>query len=306
MNTVVQAKAFGHSGRVLEASTEAKAAADERRAEKWIDAKIAEASGSLLTTVTDLTPALARVLLNRNPGNRQVSGAFVERFARDMANGKWTLNGEPIIVSADGHLNDGQHRCHAVIRANRSAQVVIVIGADRDSRFTLDQGKTRMAGDYLGMEGHADPIALAAVATYAWQHRNHGRLSQQVVYRPSKSEILAFVEAHPDLASSLAAIPNKGAGSLGGRSILAFCRWTFVNATDEPTADRFISMLVSGASLSVGDPILYARNRIVSEGRRIQPHERAELIFRAWGAHRRGEKPKTLQIQGGLLPAVER
>lgn len=278
----------------------------DRNASLWLDDQIARAQGGVVTQVVNLSPALARVLLARNPDNRKISINTVEKYARDMTNGAWSFNGEPIIVSRDGRLNDGQHRCESVIAANVTVPVILVVGTDRESRLTVDQGKVRKAGDYLGMNGHVDSIALAAVAKYVWQHKTIGQLSGQTLHSPTKGEVLALVESTPTVAESLSRISKKGTDLVGGRSLLAFAHWTFSRVSNRANADAFMDSLVNGANLGVRSPILYARNRLMQERGRLKPNEKAELLFRAWNAYRRGDKVASLPIKGGVLPVVER
>lgn len=276
-------------------------------ASAWLDGEITKAERLGVTTqVIDLTPALARVLLTRNPNNRKLSSNAVANFARDMANGSWSFNGEPVIIAGDGLLNDGQHRCAAVVESNTTVRVVLVIGTARESRLTLDQGRNRLSADYLSMNGYVDAAALAAAGGYLWQYQNHGRLSRQRPMRPTKGEVLAIVDATPGLVRSLAAIPTKNSDIAGGRATLAFCHWLFSMRTTTEEATAFIEKLTGGAGLLARDPILYARNRLSVERGRMGPNEKAELIFRAWNADRRGETPKTMPVLGGALPLLER
>lgn len=279
----------------------------DKNASVWLNEQIMKAQSGIVTQVVDLTPALARVLLARNPDNRAISNRVVESYARDMSNGAWSFNGEPVIISKDGHLNDGQHRCEAVIASGMTISVILVIGPERDTRMTVDQGKARRAGDYLGMSGHVDSLVLAATAKYVWQVRNIGLLSTKVENSPTKGEILSFVEEHSTLIDSVAAIGKKGSDAAGGRSVLAFAHWVIWNATGNKTeAHVFIQALVSGHNLGVRSPILYARNRLMSERGRLKVNEKAELIYRAWNAYRRGDKVASLPIKGGPLPVLER
>ncbi|TIO15602.1 MAG: hypothetical protein E5X86_19720 [Mesorhizobium sp.] len=279
----------------------------DRNASLWLDDQIARAQNGVITQVIDLTPPLARVLLARNPSNRKISQNIVENYARDMSNGAWAFNGEPIIVSRAGLLNDGQHRCEGVIASEATIQTILVIGTERASRLTLDQGKMRMAGDYLGMNGHADSVALAAATKYVWQHSNLGMLSGLSQFSPTKSEVLDLVQTTPTIAESLKSIPSKGSDSVGGRSILAFLHWTITRVSSNKTnADVFIDSLVNGSNLGLRSPILYARNRLMANRGRLKPNEKAELMFRAWNAHRRGDKVASLPINGGALPTLER
>lgn len=279
----------------------------DRNASLWLDDQVARSQNGVITQVIDLDPPLARVLLGRNQDNRKISASTVEKYARDMANGSWVFNGEPIIIARDGRLNDGQHRCEAVLLSESTVQAILVIGTDRDSRLTVDQGKMRLAGDYLAMNGHVDTLNLAATAKYVWQHSSIGQLSSQTHFTPTKGEVLNLVESTPTIAESLSRIQKRGADLAGGRSILGFCHWTFTRVTGSRSdADVFIDALVNGSNLSVRSPILYARNRLMAERGRLKPNEKAELIFRAWNAHRRGDKVASLPIKGGVLPSLER
>lgn len=276
-------------------------------AKAWVDEKVALSRHGIIVERIELDPTIAKVLLENNPANRRISPQAVESYARDMSNGAWADNGEPIIISNDGMLNDGQHRCEAVVLSGVSIPATVVIGPTRESRLTVDQGKMRLISDYLSMEGHVDGAALGAAANYAWQHLNHGCISLSSHMRPTKSEIFAFVESHPDIKNSLKAFPSKGSDGVGGRAMLAFCHWTFKNASGAVTdADLFISCLISGSNLVPRSPILYARNRLMQGRGRLKPSEKAEIIFRAWNASRRGEKVASLPIKGGALPKVER
>lgn len=281
-------------------------ASPEGRAAKWLNQQVQAARGTVTCGVVEITPPLARVMLERNPGNRRVSEVTVDKIVRDIENGTFVLNGESIIVASDGSLNDGQHRLCAVVKANAPVMSVLVFGPPRDTRTTIDQGRSKMVGDYLAMDGHSDSTALAAAAGYVWQWQTRGKISSQAQDRPTKGEVLATVDAHPGIAKSVAGIANKGSVGLGGRGLLGFCHWAFAVNSTAIEATAFIESYTTGAALLSRDPILYARNRIMAEGRRLSPAQKAELIFRAWNAHRRGETPKTMPILEGALPEVER
>lgn len=278
----------------------------DRQAVEWLDEMVRRSRTRVITTTVTLTPALARALLERNPSNRNLSDTFVGNYARDIENGNWTLNGEAVIVSRDGLLNDGQHRCAAVARVNRSIDVVMVFGTERETRLTLDQGRARLAADYLGMNGHPNATALSALAGFIWQYERTGKISRHHSFRPTKGEILATVENDPTVAKALDAIPRKGSDAAGGRSTLAFCYWVLSRRVSADEALTFILSVINGDNLLSRDPALYARNRLMVERKRLNSNEKAELIFRAWNAQRRRESPKSLQILDGPLPELER
>lgn len=277
----------------------------EAKAGKWLDDLVVKSkTAGVLTQIVDVSPALARALLNRNPGNRKVSDVVVESYARDMKNDAWKFNGEPIIVSSDGMMNDGQHRCEAIIQADREVECLLVVGVERDSRTTVDQGKVRTLGDFLSMRGHVDTNILGACANMIWQYRTHQRVRCTGKDRPTKSQLINFVEEHPGLDHCMHIVRRKGSHAVGGNSMLAATNWLFSEKAGRTAADNFTIALIDGASLRIGNPILYARNRLINESHRLTQQERFELIIKAWNAHRAGQEVDNFRLVGGKLPKI--
>lgn len=279
----------------------------EVKAGKWLASLVKEAKekGKPVSRIVELTPALAQVLLNRNEDNRKLSGSVVETYAHDISIGKWAMNGEPIIVSDTGQLNDGQHRCQAVIDAGTSIQVVLIAGVARATRTTLNRGRVRTVSDYLAMDGHVYTAVLGSAAGYLWQYKNRGTLSAGTHTRATKSEVLTSVEENPGLKRSAAFVQQKGADAAGGKSVLAFCHFVFTAEGKREDADNFIHAIMDGAGLKNGDPILYARNRLINERGALRANAKAELIFRAWNAWRKGERVSYFRLAGVVLPVLE-
>ena len=75
------------------------------------------------TIIVDLTPGRAAALLSRNPENRKVKDQTVSEIADDIVNSRFDdLNGETLVFSRDGLLNDGQNRCWGRYRSGQSRQ----------------------------------------------------------------------------------------------------------------------------------------------------------------------------------------
>lgn len=278
---------------------------EHHRAAMWLEGEIAKARKGVTTQVVDIGPGLAGVLLERNSSNRKIRQALVDAYARDMEHGKWDFNGEPIIVARDGSLNDGQHRCTAIVESGATIPCIMVIGVDRETRKTVDQGAARTISDYLGMDGYTDTAVLGAAAKLCWCFENYGYTNVGSRQTPTKGELRQFITDNPFLAHSIAAINDKTARAFGGKSMLSFCHWAFWRASDVGAADLFINSLQDGANLLSRDPILYLRNRLATEGGRLRQPAKIELIFRTWNAWRRHETPKMLPVRGGTLPVLE-
>ena len=281
---------------------------DLRRAQLWLDGQVAKSAGAVTAQVVTMSPELAEVLLGRNEGNRKLKARRVDDFSRDMAAGNWKLNGEPVIVSSEGRLNDGQHRCAAVIQSKVPVEMLIVFGVDRDSRDTLDHGTARSPGDDLALHGHTNTIVLAATARMLWQWRQYGTVQHSGVKAPTRVELMATVDQNPGIIRAILAVGSKGAKAKAVASVamLAFCHFAFKTVANDADVTFFFDALIEGENLKRGDPILNARNRLIAERRILGVEERVELLFRAWNAHRRGETARVaFRLTGGELPLLE-
>ena len=281
---------------------------DHRKLAIWLDKLVSDSAEKdrPQAQMVSLNPALAAVLLERNPANRKINESAVERYAYEITGGRWTFNGEPLIVSDTGELNDGQHRCAAVVKAGKPIDVILIVGVPRESRVTLDQGKMRTAADYLSMDGHANTLVLAAAANYAWQYRTYGMLSTGGRTKATKSEILSFVDDNPGLEKATALFTNKNSRLLGGVAFMTFCRFAIGAVGRDEDVDSFFIALTEGVNLKVGHPVLYIRNRLMTLTGNRDINGKAELVFKAWNAWRKGEKVDRIWLSGGILPVLER
>lgn len=282
--------------------------AERRRAEQWLADRLKRGEREIFSEENDLSPVLAELLLARNPDNRNVRDGVVSDYAGDIVEGNWTTNGESLKISRQGMLNDGQHRCLAVIKAGRKIRTMFTFGVERASRTTLDQGLARTPGDYLGMAGVSSANQAAAVATLLWQYKRLGRISRQSIYRPTKAQILEAFAEHSGINDSIRVAAKKGCNVAGGVSVLALCHYLFAQV-DRAAADNFIEKLIKGTDLPASDPIYLCRERLRSETRMVI-EDKAELIIRAWNNHRRGRRLQKLQLgvkevrKPSSLPAV--
>lgn len=156
--------------------------------------------------IMNITPEIAKCWLEKNERNPRtfINANVVEAYARDIASGKWILNGEPIVIDEDGYIKNGQHRLKAVVKANKAIMSNVVTGVSRD--VTLwDMGYTRSVAQVTKQQN--------AICTVA----------RLLLCKPTetvpKAMIMDFIEAHKQelqeahgiaTASTLNAIGRKG------------------------------------------------------------------------------------------------
>jgi len=109
-----------------------------------------------------LTPELAKELLKKNVGNRNLKPKSQSSYVSQMLSGNWKENGEPIIIDKDGNIRDGQHRLKSVILANFSYNCPIITGVSPDVMDTIDTGLNRTHGDVLEFNGFKNSGRVAS------------------------------------------------------------------------------------------------------------------------------------------------
>lgn len=263
----------------------------------------------IYSSVEILSPSRAKALLAVNADNRNISDATVATYAADIEAGRWQFNGEPIIVSDTGELNDGQHRCCAVVAAGRAIETFVTIGVPRDARTTTDMGKARTVGDFLHMHEITDGNNVAAIAAviYAFEHdavstRSAKGSSNNVVRsnkRPTKSAVLTYARANMvDILRAKKSINSLAAAKVGSYSRLAAMLVLIARRSrDWDAATDFINSLINGANLRETSAAHITRERLLAErtNRKLTPFLTFQLIILGWNAHRRGRPITRLQ-----------
>jgi hypothetical protein len=254
-------------------------------AKAWLDNQIEKSKDGIFTVEQTLTAPLARLLLDMNLDNRRASKWTVKNYARQMRDGNFEVNGQAIIISVCGNLNDGQHRLLSALEADVELSMLFTFGVKRDTRKTLDQGRRRTAADFLTMDGEEATIAAAGVAHLLWQWRTLGEIKRQPETRPAASEIAKYAEANIDqIRNSLRVTPRKGSTIVGGFPVLPFCHAIFGEIDMEQATD-FITRLVNGHNIKENSGLMSVRRSFMRR-ERLTKAERVELIVRAWNADR--------------------
>lgn len=128
---------------------------------------ICSQDGSTYMIPIPFSPDVAEALLKLNVSNRSISQPHVSALARAMEKGEY--NGtQPIILSKEGFLLDGQHRSQAVLKSKGPIYSQnIIVNADESCKESLDQNRKRSASDNLVMQGYYKGNCLAPVIKYS-------------------------------------------------------------------------------------------------------------------------------------------
>lgn len=281
--------------------------AGQRRAADWLLERIQKGRKEPFTEIVTLTPDIAECLLANNPDNRSIKQHLVDAFAADIDGDRWDLNGETIIVANDGVLNDGQHRCVAVVQSGKSIRTAIMFGVSRDSRYTVDGGSARTSGDYLKMEGAAHTNIAAAVAKYLNLHRRgYSSWSGNSVVVTKAMIRQEYWNCEREIQVAIQAIDGKFMRKFGLSPIAA--AYVLIARRNPAECSVFFQRLNDGVGLNRGDAILGLRSRILetyaAKSAPYSASQKVETIIRYWNAWRKGTTVHTLRLTNEI-PKIE-
>lgn len=246
----------------------------------------------------------ADILATRNKRNRALSPKTVNEYARQMKAGEFPFIADPVRFDRNDNLIDGQHRLAAVVGSGQPQMFVIVRNLDPDTQKYMDAGRKRTATDQLRIEGMPSPSVAASIGRFAmhWQAGDLPGFNTKF----STAEVVDFVESNLDrIEAASAHARGLYRATRSSQAISGASYFMAREVADADAVDEFFNLLVSGAGLDTGSPILLLRNKLIymsSGNNRSKKAERPELAYfyvRAWNGWRRNEELTKLQLPSG-------
>lgn len=252
--------------------------------------------------VVTMTPTLAQELLRGNVKNRSLRDVISNNYLTDMRDGAWMFTGDPIRISPDGTLLDGQHRltAAAAMPNNWTTPMLVIDGLSKDTQLVMDQGRKRTPAQQLQLIGYKHATLLAAVASRMIVE-DEGRTARTSGRNVTAAEIQVYVINNPAVSVVLSENRTKLGNCLMQPSIVgAFFVRTFMSHPDD--AQYFLDRLADGAELKVGSPILALRERNIrnkADRRSDSDRTQSGLLIKAWNAYRQGKRMGKMQLPHG-------
>jgi hypothetical protein len=232
-------------------------------------------------TVETITPERAEDYLAYNRGNRNIVQSHVAAMARDITNGQWMFNAQPICFSRSGRLLNGQHRLSAVLEAGQPIEVVVMRGLPEEAFETYDkQAKKAPIVEEL-FEDFGDKALVSATAVLLW--RRELKPAGQPNARPTASEVRDVIRAHPEFMR-LRGFARKMVRY--GRSSAMVYAAHRVLRDDTISGQVFLDRLETAANLPAGHVILRLRDRLL-DLRKADQNAQIDEILVAWAKFRK-------------------
>jgi hypothetical protein len=244
------------------------------------------------TRTIHLDAAMAQHVLGYNTGNRRISQTRVARLAEAMRNGEYENTGEPIILSREGVLNDGQHRLAAVVDAEADIEIDVRFGIARSAFVKTDTGAARTSGDVLSISGasHGSQVAQAVRLLILYERGLPGSVREFV----SNSQVSDAFGRWPDVADAVEILAGR-AFPKGVRSTpLVATVFLASRAPGKRKIADWLEVLETGVSPSKSDPAHQLREFLIrgadaGAGTREAMLERWGTMLRSWSLYRAGE-----------------
>ncbi|HQT76103.1 MAG TPA: hypothetical protein PLD10_03540 [Rhodopila sp.] len=235
-------------------------------------------------TIETITPDRAEEYLAFNRGNRNIVQSHVAAMARDITNGQWMFNAQPICFARSGRLLNGQHRLSAVLEAGQPIEVVVMRGLPEEAFETYDkQAKKAPVVDEM-FEEFGDKALISATAVLLW--RRELKPAGQPNARPTASEVRDVIQAHPELMR-LRGFARKMV-RYGRSSAMVYAAYRVLR--DDPTlGEVFLDRLETAANLPAGHVILRLRDRLI-DLRKADQNAQIDEILGAWAKFRKNPR----------------
>lgn len=266
--------------------------------------ELSKAIGEPVVIRTRISPLTAAWLLGENEKNRNVSEPISIQYATDIVEGRWMENGDGLGISKCGKLNNGQHRCHAVLRSGITITTNVTVGLERDSRATNDIGLPRSLSSLLAMDGVDNHTIIGIMTKLVIGWEESGTAAKRPTRESSPTRVREFIANDNSIADSAqfvrtVKIPK---GFLSKPQIGFF--HNVLTKHDPVHAEAFLRALVTGneegRGLRVDDPRNVIRTRLIAEHKLLKHADRVELVFRAWNAWREGRALANSRIMGSV------
>ena len=233
---------------------------------------------------------IAEAVLAYNTGNRRLNKRKLLQLVGQMQRGEFINTGEPVIVSREGILNDGQHRLQAVVEADVEVDMDVRFGISRDAFRVTDTGVSRTPGDVLTIMGaHAGGQVSSTVRLLLLYERglpgsirefvSHEEIATAFERWDDLEKVVAAVNAHP-FPKPIRSIPLYATAFLASRS------------PGKAKLERWLDGVATGLEVGRDHPAYQLRERLmrgISAATREGLLERFALMLKSWDLYASGD-----------------
>jgi hypothetical protein len=264
------------------------------------------------TALVKVRPDDAAWILNRlAEKQRNRSLLVVERYARSMREGRWSLNGATLAFSSEGQLLDGQHRLAACAKSGAVFTTFAAVVEDDGSAYqTLDIGLRRTSGHILQAHGiRRNSQSMAVTAKWVILLREF----PEDVSRPGKhwrdmdhAQVVRTIDQFPIIESATVFMSRRTVRGLCRPSGAFAALYVLFAEKDKMMADEFFKRLLEGEGLTKDEPIWHLRRYLQNEqgNGEWSNYKRVTACAKCWNAMRRETWPEMRILKVSKTPEM--
>lgn len=243
----------------------------------------------MIAEVITINPKKAKELLKQNRNNRKLVKKKVEKYVKDMKEGRWKENGESIIMDKNNNFKDGQHRMEAVVEANYTYTAVLVRGVDPDVMDTIDTGSNRTLANVLEMDKVQYASLIAAMISKIAPFNNGTSIDARQGI--SNAAGLEFYHKQGRSLHSLAVISYKIYGKqitpLLAQSDIGFYHYVLAGYDMNETTTFFLNNICGIITKETNAASWVARQfaKARKQKTRLSPKWKLGVVIKAWNLY---------------------
>lgn len=240
----------------------------------------------------NITPELAKQLLQMNTDNRPMNYRTVEHYQAIIDSGHWHLTHQGMAIDIRGVLQDGQHRLQACVDSGRPISAAFFVGMDPSNFKAIDEGRNRKFADLLGKDGEIDTNLLSGTVRLVTAYREpypraylRSKITNETLYDSFKGD--------PERLATAVRWGRKNhqkAHVVGGALSAARYLILDANGVDNQYVHAFFEGLANGSKpsrmlLDEDDPRALARKVMENRrgrGKRLNAIEQVGIVISAW------------------------
>lgn len=266
--------------------------------------------------LVEVTPEKAKLYLQSNLTNRPIREGKVLEYALTMEQGEWRTDVlDPICVTVNGNLINGQHRLHAVILANKTVPLWFQFDSAEDLYKYLDTGITRRLCDLLKGESRKK-VASLALCAYATEYGHAPILSalggktttehNTARYAP-KYNVVEYAQSHYDELLEACRYGDNMRNALGKCSLKALCyacwliKWLGVDTHLIEFVDDFSKEVSTDYNTQFIKNMI--AKKMVQQGKTLEPNETLPMVLLAYEMY---DQPKKLKSVTGTEKVLQK
>lgn len=256
-----------------------------------------------------ITPEVATQMLALNiANNRPISMSVINQYTNDMLQEKWIQTADSLKFNKQGRLIDGQHRLHAIIKAEVTVEMWVATELDENAVKYIDTGRKRSSNDLLQMQGigggYSADISAVTRKIIGWENQKQTVLSDfgkgggtKLKGSISNHQILEYCEKNPDVVTHAIYGKNlycKTPVKMFSSADLGFLQWLLAQK-DARKADEFLEKLCLKDNVPADSPIACLYNRLLTS-KSLTPLLKLKLTFHAWNLWRQDKRISALKV----------